>query len=146
MLNNFETMNPEGARTGRGWLVATRAMVLVGVLAATVATAQASEIDGPILPVDPAEVATLRALLGVPQPAAARPVMIDQGAPSVETPAATPVPQGSEMMPTLRDGEVRGQADEVREMMVCAENAPRPASVLGGPSTFLTASAQFDRL
>lgn len=145
MLKNLNTTNLEGARKGRGWMVATRAMVFAGVLAATVTSAQASEIDGPILPVDPAEVATLRALLGVPQPAAARPVIIDQGAPSVETPAATPLPQGSETMPTLRDGEVRGQASEAREM-ICADNSPRPVSVFGGASGFLTASVQFDRL
>lgn len=145
MLNNFNTMTFEGARKGRGWMVATRAMVFAGVLAATVTSAPAGEIDGPILPVDPAEVATLRALLGVPQPVAARPVIIDQGAPSVETPAATPLPQGSETMPTLRDGEVRGQAGETREM-ICADNSPRPVSVFGGASGFLTASVQFDRL
>ena len=146
MLNNFENMNLKGARTGRGWMVATRAMVFAGVLMATVASAQASEVDGPILPVDPAEVAMLRALLGVAQPAAARPVIIDQGAPSVETPAATPVPQGSDTMPSLRDGEVRGQANEVREMMVCADNSPRPVSMFGGASGVLAASVQFDRL
>lgn len=146
MLKNFNAMNLEGTRKGRGWMVATRAVVLAGVLVATVTSAQAREVDGPILPVDPAEVAMLRALLGVSQPAASRPAMIDQGAPSVETPAATPVPQGSETMPTLRDGEVRGQADDVRELMVCADNSPRPASMFGGPTTFLIASAQLGRL